>query len=120
MPRRTTTQLPAETLAPDSLISITKVSESDARGLVDVSRGVRIVLTGPSVRPRRVERPIATTIDEARQKGWDYWDPRFNNGKGSWIRAGVKAERDYDDNLGIDFIDYLSPEPQETQKDGIN
>lgn len=124
MPRRMNTKIPTQNVPGDVPISINAVSESEARGLVDVSRGVRIVLTGPAVRPHRVERPIASTIEEARSKGYDYWDPRFDNGNGSWIRGGVKAERDYQENLGNDFIDYLNPEYSPTNsndlKDGIN
>lgn len=56
---------------------------------VDAARGIRVVHIGNRV----VERPIAATLEEARAKGWDYFDPKLG-----WIRRGRKREQEYPEN----------------------
>ena len=41
------------------------------------------------------QRPVARTLDEAREKGWDYFHPEIG-----WIRGGRKPEREHPDNVG--------------------
>lgn len=80
------------------------VTDEDIRGIVDAVKGIRIVKEGPIGREHRVERPIAATIEDARLKGWDFWDGSLNGG--TWIRNGVKAEKDYPENVGYPYLAY--------------
>lgn len=49
----------------------------------------RALMVGDSGDYRHVLRPVAKTMEEAREKQWDFYHPEFG-----WIRYGFKMEKD--------------------------
>lgn len=94
MPRKSIKGIPLQSLDVDDL------SVKRAMGDIDVLLGVRYVKQGRKGYEHVEERPIARTLQEAQEQGWDWFSPAMN----TWIRGGFKPENDPPDLHGVGFI----------------
>lgn len=105
MPRKAITGVPLQSLESIDLSSQDETIK-EAMGRVDVLKGIRYVKVGRRGYEHLEERPIARTLIEAQEQGWDWFSPFLK----TWIRGGFKPENDPPDLHGVPFI---PPAPDE-------
>ena len=104
----------------DPVLQLAGAYWNDARQLVRsviVEVGATVEVDGrkrvPVKRKERLVAPPGMTLDQARDNGLDFFSPQYG-----WIRAGVKREQEYPENLGGVVMDVTYEEVPDDEPGG--